>query len=115
MKKRIIIILTSLAGLVIIILAIVTIRRAQFQVPVSGQGEVLGLTNELSKQGIGILGLPVVSGDVIEASISGKRVIFSRDKDIISQVRALQLILPRLKMDTNIKEIDLRFNKVVLR
>lgn len=94
---------------------VVFISRHQTLTPVYKKEAVLGLLEALSNQGIGVSGLPVMREKVIEASIAGKRVVFSDDGDIKSQVRALQLILPRLKMDARVSEVDLRFNKVVLR
>lgn len=73
------------------------------------------LVDQVAKAGISIDGLPITLGETIEASISGYRVLFSKDKDIKSQVRALQLVLPKITMNRIPKEIDLRFGKVVLK
>lgn len=57
-------------------------------------------------------------GDSLMATISGKTVLFSIEKDFGTQVRALQLVLTHLTMGGEkeaVKEIDLRFQKVVLR
>jgi len=74
------------------------------------------LAQLLEKNGIGISGLPIVTNNNIMASVSGILVTFSADKDLVVQVRALQLVLPRLKMEGKpVKEIDLRFNKVIIK
>lgn len=74
------------------------------------------LTKLLEKNGIGISGLPTVINNNLMASVSGILVTFSLDKDLEVQVRALQLVLPRLKMESKpAKEIDLRFNKVIIK
>ncbi len=74
------------------------------------------LTDTLAKNGLPITGQIIVQGPTLEASISGFLVYFSSDKDLALQARTLQLVLPRLKMDTKTaRVIDLRFNKVVIR
>lgn len=74
------------------------------------------LTQLLEKNGIGISGLPTVINNNIMASVSGILVTFSLDKNLEVQVRALQLVLPRLKMEGKpVKEVDLRFNKVIIK
>lgn len=79
-------------------------------------GEVEKLGELLIKSGY-LVKLPIiVKEDLISATISGITVIFSKDKDLNAQVRALQLVLSRPTMGSKkIVEIDLRFNKVVLR
>ena len=59
---------------------------------------------------------PIVAlGSTLTASVSAVTVLFSSDKDFSVQVRALQLVLPRLKMEgRTAKVIDLRFNKAVI-
>lgn len=74
------------------------------------------LVNELTKNNININSLPAVSGNTLTSSISGTTVIFTSSKDFGPQIRALQLVLGGIKMEGKIpKEIDLRFDKVVLR
>lgn len=70
----------------------------------------------LEKNGITLPASPALLNGTIQATISGILVIFSPDKDLGTQVRALQLVLPRLKIEGRpAKEIDLRFTKVVVR
>lgn len=58
----------------------------------------------------------VISGDTVTASIAGYTVKFSRNKDFLSQVKTLQLVLGKIKIEGRIpREIDLRFTKIVLR
>lgn len=74
------------------------------------------LVQLLTKNGISFSGLPVILNNNIIATISGVTVLFSAEKDLGVQVRALQLVLPRLKMEEGIvKEIDLRFGKIVIK
>lgn len=85
------------------------------QAPLYGPVLTSELTSELEKAGFGIVGTPVVSGSSVTATVSGKTVIFSRQKDFGSQVRALQLVLSRPTIGEEApKKIDLRFNKVVV-
>lgn len=60
---------------------------------------------------------PRIEMETIVASISGYKVIFSKDKDIISQVRALQLVQSTVKMNNRVpKVVDVRLvNKVIIR
>lgn len=74
------------------------------------------LVQLLAKNGISFTGLPVILNNNITTSISGITVIFSAEKDLGVQVRALQLILPRLKMEERmVREIDLRFGKIIIK
>ncbi|MBI4100062.1 hypothetical protein HY440_03575 [Candidatus Microgenomates bacterium] len=84
--------------------------------PYSSPDPSTTLATELSRAGITLDSAPQILGANINASMSGIMVIFSRDGDLVSQARTLQLLLPRLKMENKkITEIDLRFNKVVVR
>ncbi len=84
--------------------------------PLSGQPTVYDLINLLERNNLSVVGVPIIKNGTIQASISGMIVMFATDKDLFAQVRSLQLLLPKLKMDDRIiKEIDLRFNKVVLK
>lgn len=59
---------------------------------------------------------PIIKDGSIMASISGILVSFSTQKDFLAQVRALQLVLPKVKMDgSRVSQIDLRFDKVVIK
>lgn len=69
-------------------------------------------------QGSGMMasGFPVISGNSLTATVSSVTAIFSLDKDLGVQVRSLQLLLPRTKMEgRKAQEVDLRFNNVVIR
>lgn len=84
--------------------------------PFSAPDDTFSLSLALEKAGIVPDGPPEEIGDTIIASISGRRVLFAADSDLETQARALQLVLPRLKMEERIvREVDLRFNKVVFR
>ncbi len=88
-------------------------------VPISGPSVVATLGATLEKEHLFPSGPFILQGDTIEATISGVRVLLSKEKDFFSQARALQLVLSQLTMNANsnitIKEIDLRFNKVIIR
>jgi hypothetical protein len=49
------------------------------------------------------------------ATYHGIKIIFSTDADFEKKIISLQKVLKSTKMGENIKEIDLRFNKIVLR
>lgn len=87
----------------------------QALIPFSRQPEAYDLVAVLEKNGLNVTVPPVTLGGTIQASISGVTVFFAADKDLDTQVRALQLVLPTIKMDGKAAEIDLRFNKVVIR
>lgn len=87
-----------------------------FRSPIASTNGPQRLLEALAKKGISLTGTPIVLGKTIQASISGVTVFFSSEKEIASQVAALQLVLGRLRIDEKIpKEIDLRFNNVVVR
>jgi len=84
--------------------------------PIYKQSAIYDLVTILEKNGYFVSPPPIFVNDSIQASISGITAVFSPEKDLFSQVRSLQLVLGRLKMEEkNAKEIDLRFNKVVVR
>ncbi len=86
------------------------------QVPFTRIDDVASLNSILEKTGLVSTTLPVILDSQIIASISGFRVIFAKDNDLATQVRALQLVLPSLKIGgTHKSEIDLRFTKVIVR
>lgn len=84
--------------------------------PVVQQPPFYNLVDALEKEGLELSSLPVLENDTIYASISGIAVLFDVAKSFHYQARSLQLVLGKIKMeDKNIKEIDLRFNKVIIR
>ncbi len=84
--------------------------------PYYKQPDVYDLLVMLEKNGIDVVSPPIVIDKTIQATISGVTIYFATDKDFFTQVRSLQLVLPKAKMDgKNITTIDLRFSKVVLR
>lgn len=91
------------------------LRPVRTLIPFSRQPETYDLVAALEKSGLGVTLPPVTLGGTIQASISGVTVFFAADKDLDTQVRALQLVLPTIKMEGKAAEIDLRFNKVVIR
>lgn len=86
-----------------------------FKTPVSAGEIVPELVQKLEKAGLSISEQPIVLGDSMIASVSGVKVLLDRNKDLSSQVRALQLVLGRLTIDKLPKEIDLRFSKVIIK
>jgi hypothetical protein len=84
--------------------------------PVVRQSPVYDLAAALEKNGITVNSPPILVDDKLYASVSGVTVIFGIDKDLATQVRSLQLVLGKIKMeDRKFGEIDLRFSKVVVR
>lgn len=123
MRKRI----RTLAVIFAVLLIITTASAGGFffwqksqnlpiKTPVSGSPKALELTKALTNAGFTIDSVPIETKGAITASVSGKLVVFSVAKDTKTQVKALQLLEQSLKMEpTNPKEIDLRFDKVVVR
>ncbi len=84
--------------------------------PVFGKPVTYDLALLLEKNGFSLSTPPISLDGSIYASISGVLVLFSPEKDLVSQVRALQLVFPKVKMESKVaREIDLRFGKVVIR
>lgn len=91
-------------------------NRQQPTSPVVKKDLTQVLSTELEPAGLVLESAPAILGETISASISGYFVLFSKDDDLPTQVRALQLVLPRLKMDNRkVSVIDLRFSKVIIR
>jgi len=114
MKKLLLVLLL----LFIVCLGIVYVLRQSSKIltPLSQSSPVYDLVAILEKNQIYLTIPPIMNGGAIQASISGIVVSFSPDKDFSQQIRALQLVLPKVKMDTKrVSEIDLRFNKVVIK
>ncbi len=85
-------------------------------IPTTNSPKTLELTRILSSSGFNLESNPFEENGSITASISGSTVVFSNSKDLKKQVKALQLLNGSLKMeDKRPREIDLRFEKVVLR
>lgn len=84
--------------------------------PVFGKPQTYDLAQLLEKNGFNLSAPPISLDGSIYASISGVLVLFSPEKDLPSQIRALQLVFPKVKMESKVaREIDLRFGKVVIR
>lgn len=73
--------------------------------------QVLGLISSMGQ----IEQTPVEDSDKIVVKLGNLKVTMSKKKDIKSQVVALQELVKQLRMDTKNMEIDLRYNKAVLR
>ena len=108
--------------LVIIILLFVCVgivmflsRSSNIINPLSKPSLIYDLSSVLEKNGLAFTS-PIIKDNSIMASISGILVSFSTQKDFLAQVRALQLVLPKVKMDgSRVSQIDLRFDKVVIK
>lgn len=109
------------AVLAIFLLGLFVYQRSQVLgtkavVPFTSLDPTFTLLAHLEKSGLIIDNPPILVGKTLSASISGVKVLFSVDQDLDTQVRALQLVLPGLRIDAKkISEVDLRFNKVIVR
>lgn len=113
MKKIVLVII----ALLILCVAIVVVMQQTPKIlsPLISTSPTYDLSSLLSKNGL-IATTPVMSNGALIASVSGILVDFSPQKDLGEQVRALQLVLPKVKMEQRrVLEIDLRFNKVVIK
>lgn len=74
------------------------------------------LSQILQQENIGIKNIASTVDDSFIVQLdSGEEVIFSREKDLKTQVSSLQLILSRLTMEgKQFKKLDLRFDKPVI-
>lgn len=84
-------------------------QRAQVLSPVSTDIHAVSLSKALN----GVV--TVEYSDRLIASVSGITVIFPKSDNYDNLVRALQMVLNRATMENKPVEIDLRFNKPVLR
>lgn len=94
------------------------LRYTDFSVaiPIAKESKTIELTKELAKANFRIEASPFEQNGIITASISGSVVLFSSSKDLKAQIKALQLLISRLKMEpVKPKEIDLRFEKIIVR
>ncbi len=121
MNKRIKILsfILALVGVLVFVGSLLFFQKSKklpVVTPVNSSPKTLELASELSKNNFSLESVPIENKNSIIASVSGLKVIFSRQKSLKTQVKALQLTLPGLKMESVIpREIDLRFDKVVLR
>lgn len=91
-------------------------QNVPVQQPTVSKTNLLKLADALTSANLTLEAAPFEQNGTITASVSGRRVLFSTRKDLKTQVQALQLITGKLKMDPQPpKEIDLRFDKVVVR
>lgn len=85
-----------------------------FKVPVWGQDNLPILSELLIKNNLS--NFPVYyQDDAIVASVSGLKVLFPKNGDYPKSVKALQTVLSAVTMDGEIRIIDLRFDKPVLK
>lgn len=120
MKRKVILIITFCLVLILIAIILFVIKLNQnkkmFVSPFSKEDIIQSLAANLEKSKLPLESSPTILGDTITASISGVRVLFSKDKDLGSQIHALQLVLSGLKIDKEqITEIDLKFDKTIIR
>jgi hypothetical protein len=67
------------------------------------------------KKGIDFALIEINQDFDLVATHQGVRLIFSTDGNFDKKINSLQKVLKSTKMGENIKEIDFRFNKIVLR
>ncbi len=68
------------------------------------------------KEELGLTNSYVEEADSVRVTAGYWEVLFSKSKDQNSQIRALQEVTTRLRMDSSHRKlVDLRFNKVVIR
>ncbi len=84
--------------------------------PYASDSPLVSLRTLAKSENLPLEGSPIQEGTTITASISGVRVLFSSERSLATQAKALQLVLGKIKMEGKLPlEIDLRFNKVVLK
>lgn len=120
MKKKLPLIIILAFTLTIIIsagLIYKSFRSDKLTVPFFAPTPSQSLSMALENASVTLQSPPKIYSSRIEASISAVTVYFSKDKDFVTQVRALQLVRSRLKMDSRSpKVIDVRLiNKVILK
>ena len=93
-----------------------TVQAEKIAAPFSLPDTTISLSNQLVATGLVLETPPTILGDTLTASISGARVLFDKNQNFETQIRTLQLVLPRFKMENGkFTQIDLRFSKVVFR
>lgn len=115
--KRLLLILIALT-VIVIALGVgykLFLAPVQLRIPVKNPPDNYVLAELLNQQGFVIGSPPLVSGDILSATVSGITVYFSRSSDLKVQVRSLQLLLPKVTMEgKRPQKIDLRFTKAVI-
>lgn len=115
--------LALLVAIVLVIIFLPNMIKWQYKTfnnqqinPIVYNDKLQVLTNELASQDIGVTFLNYQNDNTVEASLSsGVKVVFSLDKDIISEVTSLQLILSRFRIEgRKVNNIDLRFKNAVV-
>lgn len=117
MKKILLIVLIIIFGTVsVIVWQKDKIFSSGLKVSLGSREPATVLTETLEKAGLQLQSPPTISSNTIQASISGVTVFFAVDKNLTTQVRALQLLLSRHTIGDKVaREIDLRFNQVVVK
>jgi len=120
MKKILIFVSVVSFGLLVLFAVKMFQKMGQRQVvpQVTSTDSVL-LSRAFEESGLTLENEAVLMENSLVATVSGISVVFDVKKDFGTQVRALQLVLGRLTMNgenkEKIKEIDLRFSKVIVR
>ncbi len=83
--------------------------------PIAGQIYTVALSKALEGENFIERNQPVEYTDRIVASVSGVIIIFPKTEDYSYLVRALQTVLTGATMERKIVEIDLRFDKPVIK
>ncbi|KKU91348.1 MAG: hypothetical protein UY21_C0010G0003 [Microgenomates group bacterium GW2011_GWA1_48_10] len=116
MSRRLALPIAIIASFLTIIAFLQLTKTPSLRLPIANSSATTELSQILREQNLAISSPLTLTGTTATAFISGLTVFFSLDKDINTQVRTLQLVLGRTKIEARApKEIDLRYNKVVIR
>lgn len=99
----------------IIISIVVYIVLAPKVIKIRSQDVLLELGQSTKKHGIKMQNVYLTQDNRLQGEINGVTVVFSREKSFDEQVLSLQKLLKSSTINSNTKQIDFRFNKIVVK
>lgn len=82
---------------------------------VKSQDVIYELNQAAKKRGVKLQNVYLTAENRLQGEVDGVTIIFSRDKSFDSQMVSLQKLLKSSTINSNTKQVDFRFNKLVVK
>lgn len=99
----------------VIILTVVLIAVAPKVIKVKSQDVLLELKLSAEKHGIKLQNMYLTQENLLQGETNNTIIIFSREKSFDEQMLSLQKLTKSSTINSNTKQIDFRFNKIVVK